>query len=52
MPAALVNPAPFQKTLTNDFQAQGGTAKMVHTRADAMGIIAAEFPAGSSQTSR
>src|SRR6267143_2802646 len=46
VPAALASPAPFQKTLANEFNAEGGTAKMVDSKADALGIIAAEFPAG------
>jgi transglutaminase-like putative cysteine protease len=50
LPAALVNPAPFQKTLANEFTAEGGTAKLVEGRADALGIIAAEFPAGVKPT--
>ncbi len=46
IPAALVSPTPFQKTLANDFQAEGGTAKLIESSSDSMGIIAAEFPAG------
>ena len=46
MPAALVSPTPFQKTLANDFKAEGGTAKLIESSADSLGIIAAEFPAG------
>lgn len=46
MPAALLNPTPFQKTLANDFKAEGGTAKLVEHRDDSLGIIEAEFPAG------
>jgi transglutaminase-like putative cysteine protease len=46
LPAALVNPTPFQKTLANEFKAEGGTAKMVERSTDTLGIIAAEFPAG------
>jgi transglutaminase-like putative cysteine protease len=46
IPAALVSPTPFQKALANDFKADGGTAKLIESRADSMGIIAAEFPAG------
>jgi transglutaminase-like putative cysteine protease len=46
IPAALVSPTPFQKTLANDFKADGGTAKLIESSADSMGIIAAEFPAG------
>src|SRR5690349_10964814 len=50
VPAALVNPTPFQKTLANEFKAEGGTAKMVESKADSLGIIAAEFPAGVKPT--
>jgi len=46
LPAALFNPTPFQKTLGNHFNAGDGTAKMVESKADTLGIIAAEFPAG------
>jgi len=46
LPAALVNPTPFQKTLANECKAEGGTAKMVESSTDTLGIIAAEFPAG------
>jgi transglutaminase-like putative cysteine protease len=46
LPAALVNPTPYQKTLANEFKAEGGTAKMVEGRTDTLGIIAAEFPVG------
>src|SRR5208337_2771429 len=37
---------PFQKTLSNTFNCEGGTAKLIETEADALGIIAVEFPAG------
>src|ERR1700719_1936899 len=46
LPAALIEPTPFQRTLANHFHAEGGTARMVRGKADALGIIAAEFPAG------
>ncbi len=46
LPAALVIETPFQKTLSNRFSADGGTARMVEAKADGLGIIAAEFPAG------
>ena len=46
VPAALISETPFQKTLTNTFDCEGGTAKMVESKSDALGIIAAEFPAG------
>jgi transglutaminase-like putative cysteine protease len=46
VPAALINQTPFQKTLANTFNAEGGTVKMVASEADGLGIIAAEYPAG------
>jgi transglutaminase-like putative cysteine protease len=46
IPAALVSAAPFQKTLANDFKAEGGTAQLIDSSADSLGIIAAEFPPG------
>jgi transglutaminase-like putative cysteine protease len=46
MPAALVNTAPFQKTLANEFKAEGGSAKMVESETDMLGIVVAEFPTG------
>ena len=44
LPAALL--APFQRTLANDFKAEGGTAELVENKADVLGIVVAEFPAG------
>ena len=46
VPAALIGDTPFQKTLANTFNCDGGTAKLVESKTDALGIIAAEFPAG------
>ena len=46
LPAALIGKTPFQKTLSNRFSAEGGMARMVESRGDALGVIAAEFPAG------
>jgi transglutaminase-like putative cysteine protease len=46
LPAALISQTPFQKTLANTFNCEGGTARIVESKADALGIIAAEFPAG------
>jgi transglutaminase-like putative cysteine protease len=46
VPAALNIQTPFQKTLANTFAAESGTAKMIQSKSDALGIIAAEFPAG------
>ena len=46
VPAALIGETPFQKTFTNTFHCDGGTARMTESKPDALGIIAAEFPAG------
>ena len=46
LPAALLSKTPFQRTLSNEFQAVGGAARMVEASEDGLGIIAAEFPAG------
>jgi transglutaminase-like putative cysteine protease len=47
LPAALLGETPFQRTLANEFKAEGGTAKLVEGQADAIGIVVAEFPAGA-----
>ncbi|HEX9121452.1 MAG TPA: transglutaminase-like domain-containing protein [Terriglobales bacterium] len=46
LPAALTSNTPFQKTFSNKFSAEGGTAEMVESKADALGMVAATFPAG------
>ncbi len=46
VPAALISETPFQKTLANTFNCDGGTAKTFEKKSDALGIITAEFPAG------
>ncbi len=46
LPAALLSHTPFQRTLSNEFNAEGGTARMVEALADGLGIVTAEFPAG------
>src|SRR5260370_16615301 len=46
LPAALTSDTPFQRTLSNRVSTEGGTANIVEDRADALGIIAAEFRAG------
>jgi transglutaminase-like putative cysteine protease len=45
VPAALLRRTPYQKTLANSFQFEGGSAKVFEKKPDALGIIAAEFPA-------
>jgi transglutaminase-like putative cysteine protease len=47
VPAALTAETPFQKTLANTFEATGGKARLVEdTSADALSMVAAEFPSG------
>lgn len=46
MPTALLTAKPYQKTLANTFQCDGGSAKKFESKADGLGIIAAQFPAG------
>jgi transglutaminase-like putative cysteine protease len=46
IPAALNQPTPFQKTISNTFAADGGSARLVENKSDALGIVTAEFPAG------
>jgi len=46
VPAALISETPYQKTLANIVNCEGGTAKTVESKADALGIVAAEYPAG------
>jgi len=43
LPAALIQNTPFQKTLSNQF---GANAKMAESTPNALGIVAATFPAG------
>ena len=47
IPTALLGETPFQKTLSNSFHAEGGTAHIVESKADGLGIVAAEFPGGA-----
>jgi len=46
LPAALTSETLFQKTLSNEFKAEGGTAEIVEGGFDGLRIVAAEFPAG------
>lgn len=47
VPAALISKTPFQKTLSNKFNAEGGKAQMTRgSKDDDLGIIAASYPAG------
>jgi transglutaminase-like putative cysteine protease len=46
LPLPLITTTPYQKASSNTFSAEGGSAKMVESQADALGIVAATFPAG------
>jgi transglutaminase-like putative cysteine protease len=46
LPAALIRDTPFQKTLTNKFKAEGGTAKLSESKKDALGIVTGNYPEG------
>jgi transglutaminase-like putative cysteine protease len=46
LPAALIRETPYQKTLANNFHADGGSAELVENKADSLGIVTARFPAG------
>lgn len=47
LPAALLSKTPFQRTLSNEFEALGGEAKIFENKADGLGIVAAKFPEGA-----
>ena len=46
LPAALLRDTTFQKTLANDFRAEGGTVELVRSDAHSLGIVSATFPDG------
>ena len=46
LPAALTSDTPYQKTLANTFQSQGGSAKIIEIKTEALAVITAEFPPG------
>jgi transglutaminase-like putative cysteine protease len=47
LPAALMRNTPYQKTLANVIHCENGAAKTVVNKADALGILVAEFPPGA-----
>jgi transglutaminase-like putative cysteine protease len=50
LPAPLTSKTRFQRTLANEFNAEGGVAKLTESKANALGIVTAEFPAGAKPT--
>jgi transglutaminase-like putative cysteine protease len=47
LPTPLAHATPFQKTHSNDFNAEGGQAQIIQNKPDNLGILSAEFPAGT-----
>src|SRR6185437_3965398 len=45
-PTPLFGKTPFQRRLSDHFTAGGGAARMVESKADGLGILTVEFPAG------
>ncbi|HEY4229251.1 MAG TPA: transglutaminase domain-containing protein [Thermoanaerobaculia bacterium] len=46
LPAAIPREMPFQKTLSNEFKAEGGTAELVKDEKQALAFVSAKFPEG------
>ncbi len=44
LPAALIRQTPFQKTLSNKYLAEGGSAKISQSKDDSLGIVTATYP--------
>src|SRR5262249_48513298 len=44
LPAALIHETPYQKTISNRFTAEGGTAKLTTDKQTVLGIVSAAFP--------
>jgi len=44
LPAALIQNTPFQRTISNQFRADGGKARMVESHPPGLGIVVATFP--------
>ena len=47
VPTALIAETPYQRKLASSFDAEGGTARLVESKDDGLGIVAAEFPSGA-----
>jgi transglutaminase-like putative cysteine protease len=45
LPSALIRDTPFQRTLGNNFRAEGGRAKLSKDNPNALGIVSATYPA-------
>ena len=47
LPAALISNTPYQRTRSNKFAAEGGSAKLTKDKQSALGIISATYPANA-----
>jgi transglutaminase-like putative cysteine protease len=47
LPAALIRETPYQRTISNKFASDGGTAKLTKQKSSALGIISASYPASA-----
>lgn len=47
LPAALIRDTPYQRTLSNKFSAETGTAKLTKDKPSALGIVSATYPANA-----
>lgn len=44
LPAALIRDTPYQRTLSNQFAAEGGSAKLTTNKPSVLGIVSATYP--------
>src|SRR6185437_3154549 len=47
LPAALIRDTTYQRTLSNRFAAEGGSAKLTTNKPSALGIVSASYPANA-----
>ncbi len=47
LPAALNRDTPFQRTHSNKFKAEGGSAKLTQDKTTALGVVSATYPANA-----
>ena len=48
LPAALIHRTPYQKTLSNKFSAEGGTAEFTQDQPNVLGIVSATYPVSAT----
>jgi len=47
LPAALISNTPYQRTISNKFVAEGGSAKLTKDKPSALGLVSASYPANA-----